>query len=88
VKVLVDACMAGSVAPALIESGHDVECVVDWPSDPGDAEILAHVLGCVQRTRRHHSMSSCSILHPNCDVSCDVTRRKRPIVTPICRLLA
>jgi predicted nuclease of predicted toxin-antitoxin system len=42
VKVLVDTCMAGSVAPALAEAGHEVECVVDWPSDPGDAAILAH----------------------------------------------
>jgi predicted nuclease of predicted toxin-antitoxin system len=42
VKVLVDACMAGSVAPALAEAGHQVECVVDWPSDPGDAAILVH----------------------------------------------
>jgi predicted nuclease of predicted toxin-antitoxin system len=42
VKVLVDTCVAGSVAPALAEAGHEVECVVDWPSDPGDAAILAH----------------------------------------------
>ena len=41
-KVLIDTCMAGSVAPALAEAGHNVECVVDWPSDPGDADILAH----------------------------------------------
>ena len=34
--------MAGSVVPALTEAGHDVECVIDWPSDPGDADILAH----------------------------------------------
>jgi predicted nuclease of predicted toxin-antitoxin system len=42
VKVLIDARMAGSVAPALAEAGHGVECVVDWPSDPGDVDILAH----------------------------------------------
>ena len=41
-KVLIDTCMAGSVAPALAEAGHEVECVVDWPSDPGDAAILEH----------------------------------------------
>jgi predicted nuclease of predicted toxin-antitoxin system len=34
--------MAGSVAAALADAGHEVECVVDWPSDPGDAAILAH----------------------------------------------
>jgi predicted nuclease of predicted toxin-antitoxin system len=34
--------MAGAVAAALAEAGHDVECVADWPSDPGDAAILAH----------------------------------------------
>jgi predicted nuclease of predicted toxin-antitoxin system len=44
VKVLVDACIAGSVATALADAGHDVECVVDWPVDPGDASILAHAL--------------------------------------------
>jgi predicted nuclease of predicted toxin-antitoxin system len=32
--------MAGSVAPALAEASHEVECVVDWSSDPGDAAIL------------------------------------------------
>lgn len=41
-KVLIDSCMAGSVATALTEAGHDVECVVDWPMDPGDAAVLSH----------------------------------------------
>ena len=41
-KVLIDTCMAGSVVPALTEAGHEVESVGDWPSDPGDAAILAH----------------------------------------------
>jgi predicted nuclease of predicted toxin-antitoxin system len=40
VKVLVDSCIASSVAPALSSAGHDVECVSDWPADPGDAEVL------------------------------------------------
>jgi len=34
--------MAGSVPAALEEAGHTVECVSDWPADPGDAVILAH----------------------------------------------
>ena len=39
--------MAGSVASALATAGHDVECVSDWPADPGDALILirAHSSG-------------------------------------------
>lgn len=41
-KVLVDNCVAGSVAPALVAAGHDVECVADWPADPGDTAVLAH----------------------------------------------
>ena len=41
-KVLIDSCMAGSVSTALAEAGHDVECVVDWPKDPGDAAVLSH----------------------------------------------
>lgn len=41
-KILVDSCMAGSVPAALGDAGHDVECVGDWPADPGDAAILQH----------------------------------------------
>ena len=41
-KVLIDSCVAGSVAPALTVAGHEVECVPDWPADPGDPDILAH----------------------------------------------
>lgn len=41
-KVLIDSCVAGSVAPTLAEAGHEVECVPDWPVDPGDPEVLAH----------------------------------------------
>ena len=40
-KVLIDSCMAGSVAAALAEVGHEVECVADWPTDPGDASVLS-----------------------------------------------
>jgi predicted nuclease of predicted toxin-antitoxin system len=42
VKVLIDSCVAGSVAATLAEVGHEVECVADWPADPGDAAVLAH----------------------------------------------
>jgi predicted nuclease of predicted toxin-antitoxin system len=41
VKVLLDSCVAGGVAPALAAAGHDVISAGDWPSDPGDEEILA-----------------------------------------------
>lgn len=47
-KVLIDACLAGSVAPALVEAGHEVECVVDWSSDPGDEAILGHAKNAAQ----------------------------------------
>ena len=41
-KVLIDSCVAGSVPVALAAAGHEVECVADWPADPGDAAILTH----------------------------------------------
>jgi len=41
VKVLLDSCIAGSVAAALAAAGHDVERVANWPGDPGDEVILA-----------------------------------------------
>ena len=40
-KVLVDSCVAASVAPALTAAGHHVECVAEWSHDPGDEVILA-----------------------------------------------
>lgn len=40
-KVLLDSCIAGSVAAELTAAGHEVECVADWPRDPGDEHILA-----------------------------------------------
>jgi predicted nuclease of predicted toxin-antitoxin system len=40
-KVLLDACVSGQVRDVLVEAGHDVVWVGDWPNDPGDAEILA-----------------------------------------------
>ena len=41
-RVLIDGCVAGSVASALAAAGHQVECVADWPADPGDPAVLAH----------------------------------------------
>jgi predicted nuclease of predicted toxin-antitoxin system len=41
VKVLLDSCIAGSVTAELTAAGHEVECVADWPRDPGDEQILA-----------------------------------------------
>ena len=39
-KVLLDTCVWGGARDALTEAGHEVEWVGDWPSDPGDTEIL------------------------------------------------
>lgn len=39
-RLLVDACAGRRLAAALRAAGHDVEFVGDWPSDPGDDEIL------------------------------------------------
>ena len=39
-KILVDACVSAGVPRALVEAGYDVDYVADWPSDPGDVEIL------------------------------------------------
>jgi predicted nuclease of predicted toxin-antitoxin system len=40
VKVLLDTCVSGQAAEALRQAGHDVIWAGDWPSDPGDTEIL------------------------------------------------
>src|SRR5438552_13036973 len=39
-KVLLDSCVAGLAAQVLRQAGHDVIWAGDWPSDPGDEEIL------------------------------------------------
>jgi predicted nuclease of predicted toxin-antitoxin system len=41
VRVLLDSCVAASVAVALVEAGHEVECVAAWTRDPGDEKVLA-----------------------------------------------
>jgi predicted nuclease of predicted toxin-antitoxin system len=41
VKVLLDTCVSSRVEAALEAAGHDVIWAGEWPSDPGDAVILA-----------------------------------------------
>lgn len=43
-KLLLDTCVSPKVATELVARGHDVIWVGDWPSDPGDEEILAFAL--------------------------------------------
>jgi predicted nuclease of predicted toxin-antitoxin system len=45
VKVLLDGCVWGGARAALEAVGHEVESTADWPSDPGDSEVLAHAHG-------------------------------------------
>jgi predicted nuclease of predicted toxin-antitoxin system len=40
-KILLDSCVWGGVKSELGQSGHDVVWCGDWPSDPGDQEVLA-----------------------------------------------
>ncbi len=40
-KVLLDTCVWGGARQDLEAAGHDVIWSGDWPSDPGDEEILA-----------------------------------------------
>lgn len=39
-KLLLDTCVWGGVCKELQSAGHDVAWAGDWPSDPGDDEIL------------------------------------------------
>jgi predicted nuclease of predicted toxin-antitoxin system len=41
-KILLDSCVWGKARAELEASGHDVVWCGDWPSDPGDEQILAH----------------------------------------------
>jgi predicted nuclease of predicted toxin-antitoxin system len=38
--VLLDSGIAGSAQASLESAGHEVHCVIEWPRDPGDEEIL------------------------------------------------
>jgi len=40
-KILLDSCVWGKVQAELAAAGHDAVWSGDWPSDPGDEEILA-----------------------------------------------
>jgi predicted nuclease of predicted toxin-antitoxin system len=40
-KILLDSCVWGKARHDLQQAGHDVVWAGDWPSDPGDEEILA-----------------------------------------------
>ena len=40
-KLLLDACVGSRAKIELEEAAHDVDWVGDWPSDPGDEEVLA-----------------------------------------------
>ena len=39
-KILLDSCVWGGSKGVLLAAGHDVVWTGDWPSDPGDREIL------------------------------------------------
>lgn len=39
-KLLLDTCLPVRLKFALMKAGHDVVYAGDWPSDPGDREIL------------------------------------------------
>jgi predicted nuclease of predicted toxin-antitoxin system len=41
VRLLLDTCVWGKARAELEAAGHDVIWAGDWPSDPGDDEILA-----------------------------------------------
>jgi predicted nuclease of predicted toxin-antitoxin system len=40
VKVLLDTCVSPASKSVLIQAGHDVVWVGDWPRDPGDEALL------------------------------------------------
>ena len=40
-KVLLDTCVWGGAVAVLRSAGHDAKWVGDWPTDPGDDQILA-----------------------------------------------
>jgi predicted nuclease of predicted toxin-antitoxin system len=41
-RILVDACVPGSVVRALRNMGFDVEWIAEWPDDPDDRTILEY----------------------------------------------
>ena len=47
-KLLLDSCLSRDAAETVRQAGHDVTCAGDWPTDPGDQEIL-HVASAESR---------------------------------------
>jgi predicted nuclease of predicted toxin-antitoxin system len=47
-KLLFDACVWGGARGRVADAGHEAEWVCDWPTDPGDEEILAKALAAGQ----------------------------------------
>ena len=43
-KLLLDTCVSPNIEGELTAHGHDVVWTGDWPSDPGDQEILTFAL--------------------------------------------
>jgi predicted nuclease of predicted toxin-antitoxin system len=41
-NVLLDSCISGTLRAPLEKAGHHVEWIGDWPSDPGDDQILTY----------------------------------------------
>lgn len=39
-KLLIDGCLSPATVERLLDAGHDVEWVGDWPADPGDVDVL------------------------------------------------
>lgn len=39
-RLLIDGCLSPATVERLIDAGHDVEWVGDWPADPGDVDVL------------------------------------------------
>lgn len=39
-KVLLDSCLSAGASEVVAAAGHDVEWSGNWPSDPGDEQIL------------------------------------------------
>ena len=42
-KILLDTCVWGKARGELESRGHDVVWAGDWPTDPGDVQILARL---------------------------------------------
>ena len=63
-KLVVDVCAGQRLAAAMKKAGHEVDFVGNWPSDPGDQEILkkAYDTGAVVITR-DKDFGTLAVLH-------------------------